>query len=138
MTGTSYYSIFKGSSDANMMARVCFDAFVPGNHEFDDGDANLASFIDKLQSYDSMCPDTPVVGANIVAGPSSPLKGKIVSSVTKTFGSEKVCIVGVDGRGKTKASSNPDPGTYLTDEMTAAQAAIDELNKAVKSANDQL
>ena len=31
-----------------MMAHICFDAFAPGNHEFDDGDAGLASFLGRL------------------------------------------------------------------------------------------
>merc|ERR1719265_2807801 len=35
ITGTAFYSIFKGKADASIMAHVCFDAFVPGNHEFD-------------------------------------------------------------------------------------------------------
>mmetsp|Transcript_52474 Transcript_52474/g.96029 ORF Transcript_52474/g.96029 Transcript_52474/m.96029 type:complete len:699 (+) Transcript_52474:87-2183(+) len=129
MTGTAYYNVFKGASDADMMGHVCFDAFVPGNHEFDDGDANLASFIDKLHSYDSTCPDTPVLGTNIVPGPSSPLKGKLVDHSIKTIGGEKIGLIGIDVRGKTMASSSPDPGTYLTDEMTAAQLAIKTLQE---------
>ena len=32
VTGTSFYSLFKGSADAAMMNRICFDAFCLGNH----------------------------------------------------------------------------------------------------------
>ena len=31
---------------------ICFDAFALGNHEFDDGDAGLAAFLDELKSGD--------------------------------------------------------------------------------------
>ncbi|KAH8087559.1 hypothetical protein JL720_6869 [Aureococcus anophagefferens] len=43
ITGTSYYSLFDGAPDAAVMNQVCFDAFAVGNHEFDDGDAALAT-----------------------------------------------------------------------------------------------
>ena len=32
VTGTSFYSLFKGKADAAMMNRICFDAFCLGNH----------------------------------------------------------------------------------------------------------
>ncbi|KAH8095757.1 hypothetical protein JL720_3081 [Aureococcus anophagefferens] len=48
ITGTSYYSLFDGAPDAAVMNQVCFDAFAVGNHEFDDGDAALADFLDLL------------------------------------------------------------------------------------------
>jgi len=47
-TGTLYYTFFKGEADAKLMNSICFDAFVPGNHEFDDGDAQLKTFLDAL------------------------------------------------------------------------------------------
>ncbi len=45
ITGTLFYSLYKGEADAEMMNYVCFDALTLGNHEFDDGDASLATFI---------------------------------------------------------------------------------------------
>ncbi|CAE8632326.1 unnamed protein product [Polarella glacialis] len=48
LTGTSFYTLFKGEADAKKMAMVCFDLFALGNHEFDDGDSMLAGFIQKL------------------------------------------------------------------------------------------
>ena len=32
ITGTSFYSLFKGKADADMMNRICFDAVGLGNH----------------------------------------------------------------------------------------------------------
>lgn len=33
ITGTSFFTLFRGDADARLMTHVCFDAFVPGNHE---------------------------------------------------------------------------------------------------------
>ena len=38
ITGTSFYTLFKGKADAELMSHACFDALEVGNHEFDDGD----------------------------------------------------------------------------------------------------
>lgn len=127
VTGTSYYSLFRGESDAKMMAHMCFDAFAVGNHEFDDGDASLSNFIAMLGNHTSLCPAVPVLGANVVPRATSPLKGKISKTTTITKGGEKIGIVGINVKKKTEQSSFPSPGTTLTDEATAAQAAIDSL-----------
>ena len=37
LTGTLWYTLFKGDADARMMGYACFDAFELGNHEFDSG-----------------------------------------------------------------------------------------------------
>ena len=126
ITGTAYYSMFKGEADAKMMSLLCFDAFTLGNHEFDDGDASLAKFIDKLQTMNASCA-TPVVATNVVPGASSPLLGKLKKSLSLTVGSEQVGVVGIDIRNKTMLSSSPSAGTILTDERTTAQAEIDVL-----------
>ena len=126
ITGTAYYSMFKGEADAKMMSLLCFDAFTLGNHEFDDGDASLAKFIDQLQTMNAACA-TPVVATNVVPGASSPLLGKLKKSLSLTVGTEQVGVVGIDIRNKTMLSSSPSAGTTLTDERTAAQAEIDVL-----------
>lgn len=33
ITGTTYFTLFKGDADAKLMTHLCFDAFAPGNHE---------------------------------------------------------------------------------------------------------
>ena len=57
LQGTMYYSIFKYEADAEMMNFIKWDSFTIGNHEFDDGDENLAGFISKLS--------TKVISSNI-------------------------------------------------------------------------
>jgi 5'-nucleotidase/UDP-sugar diphosphatase len=48
------------------MNTVCFDAFTPGNHEFDDGDGVLKGFLDELAK--GPC-KTEVVSSNVVPAP---------------------------------------------------------------------
>lgn len=37
ITGTTFFTLFEGEADAKIMTHICFDAFAPGNHEFDKG-----------------------------------------------------------------------------------------------------
>lgn len=127
LTGGAYYSWFKGTADAKMMQHACFHAMVIGNHEFDDGDQNLATFIDNLSDAAVCATGTKVLSANVVAGASSPLQTKYAKSHVFTLGGESVGVVGVTIKRKTMESSFPDAGTTVEDEKTAAQAEIDAL-----------
>lgn len=133
ITGTLYYTLFKGEADAAMMNEVCFDAFALGNHEFDDSDAGLKTFLDFLNpSSNAKCPATPVLAANVVPKVGTPLAAAksddyIKPYVIKEVGGEKVGLVGIDIASKTKNSSSPLETTEFKDEVTSAQAAIDAL-----------
>jgi len=128
VTGTLYYTFFKGEADAKMMNTVCFDAFGYGNHEFDDGDGVLKNFLDQLYTADCQ---TPVISANVVPEAGSPLAPSGIPVhkpyLVKTYDGVKVGIIGIDVAGKTKASSRPLAGTQFLDETTTAQKYIDEL-----------
>ena len=136
ITGTYFYKLFKGKTDAIAMNNICFDAFIPGNHEFDFGDAELKVFLDFLTSQSLTC-KTPVLAANIHPGttppPASPLIRRpdgtpyFVPYIIKNIGGVNVGIIGIDVVGKTKNASKPDPATSFEDEATAAQRTIDQL-----------
>jgi 5'-nucleotidase/UDP-sugar diphosphatase len=49
LSGTIFYTFFGPTMDAAVMNVAGFDAFTLGNHEFDDGDANLAEFLTLLE-----------------------------------------------------------------------------------------
>jgi 5'-nucleotidase/UDP-sugar diphosphatase len=49
LTGTVFYTFFGAAVDAAVMNVAKFDAFVIGNHEFDEGDKNLADFLAILE-----------------------------------------------------------------------------------------
>lgn len=121
--GTLYYSLFKGQADSAMLNMLDWDALALGNHEFDDGDQHLADYLDSL-TLDS----SKVLAANITAPSGNPLENKWSNYTIKTFSNgEKVGIIGIDISGKTKNSSNPSDEIVFADELTTAQANIDEL-----------
>lgn len=128
VTGTPYYTFFKGAADARMMNTICFDAFGYGNHEFDDGDGVLKNFVDQLSTPDCR---TAIVSANVVPAAGTPLapSGTPVHQpyVVKTYDGVKVGIISIDVVGKTKASSRPLDSTQFLDETTTAQQYIDML-----------
>ncbi len=129
MTGSLYYTFFKGRADAEMMNTVCFDAFIPGNHEFDDGDGVLKGFLDELAK--GSC-KTPTLSANIVpqAGTALAPAGAapyLTPYVIKKIDGVNVGIVGITVAGKTLNSSRPLAATQFNDETASAQKAIDEL-----------
>ncbi|MCH8538149.1 MAG: 5'-nucleotidase C-terminal domain-containing protein [Alkalimonas sp.] len=131
ITGDLYYSLFHGDADAHMMREVCFDAFVIGNHEFDDGDAHLAHFLTALQSDDCR---TPVVSANIQAEIGTPLaeteQWELFSPyVIHELEGHKVGIIGLTIATKTKQSSQPLPSTLLLDEVETARYYIEKLQQ---------
>lgn len=132
ITGTLYYSLFKGEADAALMNELCFDVFALGNHEFDDSDAGLANFLDHLAQGDC---DTPVLAANVVPEVGTPLAptgpGDYIQPYTVIdHGDLEVGYVGIDIASKTRFSSSPLPTTQFLDELTTAQQYIDELTAA--------
>ncbi|KAL1507413.1 hypothetical protein AB1Y20_008256 [Prymnesium parvum] len=132
ITGTLWYSLFHGQVDAALMNMICFDAFVLGNHEFDDGDGSLATFLQYLRT-EGNC-STPVLAANVVPSASSPL-GAGFSDYLLPFtvvdaAGEKIGIIGLDIKAKTEASSSPDEGTVLLDELSTARRYVQLLRAA--------
>ena len=135
LTGTLYYTFFKGVADARMMNTVCFDAFVPGNHEFDDGDATLKGFLDALAAPanggGAAC-KTPALSANIEPQAGTPLAPAgaapyLQPSIVRKIDGVDVGIVGITIAGKTMNSSRPLATTRFLDEVAAAQKTIDAL-----------
>ncbi len=129
ITGTLYYTFFKGKADAELMNSICFDAFVPGNHEFDDGDATLKYFLDELAK--GSC-KTPTVSSNIRPAVGSPLLPSAGAAYFKPYlikeiDGVKVGLIGITIKGKTQNSSRPLTTTVFDDEVAAAQKAIDDL-----------
>jgi 5'-nucleotidase len=129
ITGSLYYTFFKGAVDAQMMNSICFDAFTPGNHEFDDSDTVLKGFLDELGK--GSC-KTPAVSSNVVAAGGTALAptggaAYLKPWVIKEIDGIKVGIVGVTIAGKTVNSSRPLASTQFNNEVASAQKAIDEL-----------
>ena len=129
--GTLYFTLFEGEADAALMNVVCFDAFVVGNHEFNNGDQGLVTFLDYLNEGNCQ---TPVLGANVQPEVGiSPLAKSSRDDYIQPYtiverNGEKIGIIGIVISKKTKMSSNPDDNTMFLDEVSTAQKYTDELN----------
>ena len=133
ITGTQYYTFFKGKADAQMMNTICFDAMTLGNHEFDDGDATLKGFLDALAdpALGGAC-KTTALASNVVAQAGTALAPANGTAYVKPYLIKKVDgvdvgIVGLSPAAKITNSSRPLATTQFLDETTAAQKSIDEL-----------
>ncbi|HHD64635.1 MAG TPA: NAD nucleotidase, partial [Desulfobulbaceae bacterium] len=117
--GTLYYTLFQGEATAAMMNQVAWDAIELGNHEFDDGDAHLADYLDKLNAA--------IVAANVVPDAGSVLAGKWTPYLIKQIDGEQVGIIGIDVRKKTVESSRPGDEITFLDEVDTARRYVSEL-----------
>ncbi len=124
--GTLYYSLFKGDADAAMLNLIKWDALELGNHEFDDGDAQLANYLGKLATAD-------IIAANVEPAKSSVLAGMWEPYVIKTYSNgERVGVIGIDIVQKTQVSSNPGDDIAFSEEIATAQKYINVLqNKGI-------
>lgn len=113
--GTIYYNLFKGRADADVLNPLGFDAMVMGNHEFDDGNAHLADFINMLRF--------PALSSNVIPPEGSALEGKFRPYIIKNG----IGIIGVTAARKTLHSSSPDAGTVFSEEAESVQKYINEL-----------
>ncbi|WP_020558067.1 5'-nucleotidase C-terminal domain-containing protein [Thiofilum flexile] len=130
ITGTVYFSLTKGESDAAALNQACFDAITMGNHEFDSGDAGLVKFLDYLKA--GSCPPVALSANTQPQVGTSPLTSTSATDylkpyTIKTLGGQKVGIIGITVADKTKASSSPDATTVFLDEASTAQKYINEL-----------
>ena len=119
VTGTLYYTLFKGIADAELMNVINFDAFTLGNHEFDDGNEVLAKFLSALK--------IPVISSNVVPDKGSILEGKWKPYIIKNVGGEKIGIIGMEVVKKTVESSSPGKDIKFIDEIEAAKKYVKEL-----------
>ena len=130
ITGSLFFTLFGSEPDAVMMNQVCFDAFTIGNHEFDNGDKGLKTFLEQLGT--PACP-TAKLSANVK--PELGVSPLTPTSMTDSFspytvlqrGGESIGIVGLTIATKTKKSSQPDETTQFEDELTATRRAISAL-----------
>lgn len=138
--GTLYYNQYKGYADLDFYRRMGIQAVTIGNHEFDDGPANLAKFIDGATTGTYPTPPAgvpalagtnfPVISANITVTAASPLNGKIqpstVINVTAAGAARKIGVFGLTTPDTAELSS-PGPTVTFTEPNAAATAAITAL-----------
>ncbi|MEA3313125.1 MAG: NAD nucleotidase [Caldisericota bacterium] len=120
LCGTLYFSLFKGEVDFKIFNMLKLDAYELGNHEFDEGEEQLAKLIEIAEF--------PIIGANVHPTKRSPLfKSDIKPYVIKEINGEKVGIIGVLKVVKTVESSMVSDAVEFSDEIETVKAMVKEL-----------
>lgn len=119
LQGTLFYTLFKGRADIDALNQLGIDAYVIGNHEFDDGAKNL---YENFVSHATF----PITSAN-VRFLDKRLTQRIRPFIIKQFGQEKVAIVGltVDS---TKISK-PGKNVLFEDYLKSAKQIVQKLQQ---------
>ncbi|WP_447927710.1 bifunctional metallophosphatase/5'-nucleotidase [Vreelandella sp. EE27] len=131
-SGTLYFNEFRGQDAVAFMNRMGYDAFVPGNHEFDlnDPDTGHQALADLFTAA-----EFPIVGANLdfSAAPefaellgdsisAEPTPGHLYDGVIVEHGGEQIGIFGLSTQSSEDVSS---PGNVtIGDYREAAEAMV--------------
>jgi 5'-nucleotidase/UDP-sugar diphosphatase len=118
--GSLFYTTYKGAVEAEFLNLMKFDAMTVGNHEFDDSEDGLATFLDKVQF--------PVVTANVAASASSKIGDRIKPFIVIEQGGQKIGIVGAVANDTAELSS-PGANVLIGNDVADITAAIGELKK---------
>ena len=119
--GSLMYTTYKGAVEAEFMEAIGFDVMALGNHEFDDGPAGLAGFLDKV--------GFPVISGNIDVSRSNLLAGRVGDHVVLEVGGARIGIVSalaVD----TVETSSPGEDVVFADEADALREDVATLEGA--------
>ncbi|KAF9107700.1 hypothetical protein BGX29_005217 [Mortierella sp. GBA35] len=120
--GTLFYTYYKGNVTAQVMNELGYDLGTIGNHEWDNGPDNLASYWPKLKF--------PIVCANVDFS-NNPELGKLVKPY-HIFEDLGVAVIGYITN-TTGDISNAGPSVSFTDPIPAVQKYVDELEaKGIK------
>ncbi|XP_037563268.1 protein 5NUC-like [Dermacentor silvarum] len=122
--GTPYYTLFKESVISAVMSVMGYDYACLGNHEFDDGPQNLASFLKKMNDS-----NVTVVGTNTNFS-KEPLLAELelVKSSIREVNGTKIGIIGAVIP-STKYTSSPGPNVEFFDETPSFQTEASNLVK---------
>ncbi len=118
--GSLFYTTYKGAAEAEFLNLMKFDAMTVGNHEFDDGEDGLATFLDKVTF--------PVLSSNVLAGFKSKLIDRIKPSLVLDVGGQKVGIVGAVAN-DTPEISSPGDDVLIGIDVDTITTAVQELKK---------
>ena len=116
--GSLFYTTYKGAAEAEFMEAIGYDAMAVGNHEFDDGPAGLAGFINKVSF--------PVISGNLDLSGEPLLQGKVKKHVILDVGGKKVGIISALAT-DTVDTSSPGPGVVFKDEIDSLTADANAL-----------
>ena len=101
--GSLFYATYKGAAEAEFLNLMKFDAMTVGNHEFDDGEPALKTFLDAVQF--------PVLSVNVKAASASTIADRIKPSLVLDVGGQKIGIVGAVTTDTPEVAA---PGEHIT------------------------
>lgn len=116
--GTSYFTVFGGALEVELVNALGYDAITLGNHEFDNGLADLAARVKKI--------NCPVLCANVDFS-GTPLDGVVKPVTTIYKGGLKIGIIGVTSDLSKMVSSTISSQLRLLDNVEAVNYWSDYL-----------
>jgi 5'-nucleotidase len=116
--GTLYYNVYKSDVLTRAVNVLGYHAMAVGNHEFDDGPAELRRFVDGV--------NFPVLAANLDVSAEPRLASRIKPSTVVTVGGMPIGIIGLTTE-DLPALSNPGGAVRVTPVLAAAQAEANRL-----------
>ncbi|MER9135915.1 5'-nucleotidase C-terminal domain-containing protein [Mesorhizobium sp. M0830] len=116
--GSLFYTTYKGKVEGEFLNQMKFDAMALGNHEFDDGEAALAPFLDMI--------GFPVLGANVKANAQSKLGDRVKPSIVVEVGGQKIGIIGAITN-DTPELASPGPNVAIEDDVKSITAEVEKL-----------
>ena len=116
--GSLFYTQHRGAAELAVMKAWGCEAMTLGNHEFDNGAANLARFVDGA--------NFPILAANIDTTREPELQGKLRAWWQTTRGGARIAFIGVTTP-ETPLLSSPGRNLRFTDPAEAATRAIAEI-----------
>ena len=116
--GTLYYNLFKSEVVATMMNALGYEAMTVGNHEFDDGPAELGAL--------AAATDFPIVSTNLDVSAEPTLAGLLEPYTIVEREGQKIGILGVTTTELPDISS-PGPNVAVANPVTSVQATVDAL-----------
>ncbi|MCA1406029.1 5'-nucleotidase C-terminal domain-containing protein [Ensifer sp. IC3342] len=118
--GSLFFTTYKGAAEAEFLNLMKFDAMTVGNHEFDESEDGLASFLDKVTF--------PVVTANVLPSYKSKIGDRIKPSIVLDVGGQKIGIVGAVAN-DTPELASPGPDILIGEDVATITSAVEELKK---------
>lgn len=124
--GSLFYTQYKSKIVADFMNDMGFDVVATGNHEFDDGPAEYARFLDAAKF--------PIIGGNFDTSKNADLKGRPPGVLVMNIGGEKVAFVGATTEETPEIATVGDVAFQsVTDYVQGAVTALEDagINKIV-------
>jgi 5'-nucleotidase len=116
--GTLFYTFYKHGAVQTILSLLKPDAQTLGNHEFDDGPAGLAGYLEFAR--------WPVLGANVDTTREPKLKGKYRPYVILERGGQKIGVIGLT-TSETPITSSPGPTVRFAPEADVLRKAVAEV-----------